>query len=223
MSPGAWGRSTPGHRAVPQHGLYVDRRRGHAAGGERGHAASEREGPARAADPDRAFQGSPERPRHAQSRLQTGGDVYRAAGALKVYERGPFSSTHNMGTCRQSAKPADGVCNKFGQTHDIPNLFISDGSQFTTGAAENPTLTIVALAIRQAEYLSGSAASRRGVKRRPQPSIIVPSQARAKARASLRVRKHPALCARSASGADGGFALFGGLEVAAGARARWFS
>jgi choline dehydrogenase-like flavoprotein len=46
------------------------------------------------------------------------------------------------------------VCNKFGQTHDVPNLFISDGSQFTTGAAENPTLTIVALAIRQAEYLS---------------------------------------------------------------------
>jgi choline dehydrogenase-like flavoprotein len=59
-----------------------------------------------------------------------------------------------MGTCRQSAKPADGVCNKFGQTHDVPNLFISDGSQFTTGASENPTLTIVALAIRQAEYLS---------------------------------------------------------------------
>ena len=86
--------------------------------------------------------------------FRTGGDVYRAAGATKVYERGPFSSTHNMGTCRQSAKAADGVCNKFGQTHDVANLFISDGSQFTTGAAENPTLTIVALAIRQAEYLS---------------------------------------------------------------------
>jgi choline dehydrogenase-like flavoprotein len=86
--------------------------------------------------------------------FRSGGDVYRAAGATKVYERGPFSSTHNMGTCRQSAKPEDGVCNKFGQTHDVPNLFISDGSQFTSGAAENPTLTIVALAIRQAEYLA---------------------------------------------------------------------
>jgi choline dehydrogenase-like flavoprotein len=52
-----------------------------------------------------------------------------------------------------SAKPADGVCNKWGQTHDVKNLFISDGSQFTTGAAENPTLTIVTLAIRQAEYI----------------------------------------------------------------------
>ena len=46
-----------------------------------------------------------------------------------------------------------GVVNKFGQTHDIANLFISDGSQFTTGGAENPTLTIVTLAIRQAEYI----------------------------------------------------------------------
>ena len=34
------------------------------------------------------------------------------------------------------------------------NLFISDGSQFTTGAAENPTLTIVSLAIRQAEHIA---------------------------------------------------------------------
>jgi choline dehydrogenase-like flavoprotein len=47
------------------------------------------------------------------------------------------------------------VCNGFGQTHDVSNLFISDGSQFTTSAAENPTLTIVALAIRQADYIAG--------------------------------------------------------------------
>ena len=36
------------------------------------------------------------------------------------------------------------------------NLFVSDGSQFTTGAAENPTLTIVALAIRQADFIAGA-------------------------------------------------------------------
>jgi choline dehydrogenase-like flavoprotein len=53
-----------------------------------------------------------------------------------------------------SEKPRDGVVNKFGQTHDIPNLFISDGSQLTTGGAENPTLTIVALAIRQADNVA---------------------------------------------------------------------
>lgn len=43
---------------------------------------------------------------------------------------------------------------KHGQTHDIKNLFVSDGSQFTTGGAENPTLTIVTLAIRQADYIA---------------------------------------------------------------------
>ena len=80
--------------------------------------------------------------------------LYEAAGATKVYTRMPFPSTHNMGTCRQSAAAKDGVCNGFGQTHDIGNLYISDGSQFTTSAAENPTLTIVALAIRQAESIA---------------------------------------------------------------------
>ena len=53
-----------------------------------------------------------------------------------------------------SEKARDGVVNKWGQTHDVKNLFVSDGSQFTTGAAENPTLTIVALAIRQAERIA---------------------------------------------------------------------
>jgi choline dehydrogenase-like flavoprotein len=80
--------------------------------------------------------------------------VYEAAGATKVYERRPFSSTHNLGTCRMSERARDGVVNRWGQAHDVKNLFISDGSQFTTGAGENPTLTIVALAIRQAEYIA---------------------------------------------------------------------
>jgi len=57
-----------------------------------------------------------------------------------------------------SEKPGDGVCDKWGQTHDIKNLFISDGSQFTTSAAENPTLTIVTLAIRQADYIADQCA-----------------------------------------------------------------
>jgi choline dehydrogenase-like flavoprotein len=57
-----------------------------------------------------------------------------------------------------SANARDGVVNRWGQTHDISNLFISDGSQFTTGAAENPTLTIVALAIRQADHIASEMA-----------------------------------------------------------------
>jgi choline dehydrogenase-like flavoprotein len=66
----------------------------------------------------------------------------------------PGPSSYNLGTCRQSARREDGVCNKWGQAHDIKNLFFSDGSQFTTAAAANPTLTIVALAIRQADYIA---------------------------------------------------------------------
>jgi choline dehydrogenase-like flavoprotein len=53
-----------------------------------------------------------------------------------------------------SARSEDGVVDLWGRAHDVPNLFISDGSVFTTGAAANPTLTIVALAIRQADYIA---------------------------------------------------------------------
>ena len=78
--------------------------------------------------------------------------VSPTAGA--TYEVPPYPSTHNLGTCWMSAKPGDGVVNAFGQAHDIKNLFVSDGSQFTTGGAENPTLTIVTLAIRQADHIA---------------------------------------------------------------------
>ena len=83
-----------------------------------------------------------------------GSAVYNAVGAKTVLRTPPYPSTHNLGTNRMSEKAKDGVVNKHGQTHDIANLFISDGSQFTTGASENPTLTIVALAIRQADYIA---------------------------------------------------------------------
>lgn len=79
--------------------------------------------------------------------------VYQAAGSIKAFRTPPYPSTHNLGTCRMGNKASNSVCNKWGQTHDIRNLFISDGSQFTTGGAENPTLTIVTLAIRQADYI----------------------------------------------------------------------
>ena len=77
-----------------------------------------------------------------------------AAGAEFTHKASTPSATHNMGTCRMSEKPADGVVNLWGQSHDINNLFISDGSQFVTSTCENPTLTIVALAIRQAEHIA---------------------------------------------------------------------
>lgn len=80
--------------------------------------------------------------------------VYQAVGATRTFPTPPYPSTHNLGTARMSAHARDGVVNRWGQAHDVPNLFVSDGSQFTTGAAENPTLTIVALAIRQADHIA---------------------------------------------------------------------
>jgi choline dehydrogenase-like flavoprotein len=88
---------------------------------------------------------------HAYGR---GAALYEAVGATRVFPTPPYPSTHNLGTNRMSENPRDGVVNKWGQTHDVPNLFVSDGSQFTSGAAENPTLTIVALAIRQADHIA---------------------------------------------------------------------
>ena len=86
--------------------------------------------------------------------FKQGEAVYEAAGATRVKYTPPYPSTHNLGTCRMSGDAATGVCDSWGQTHDIDNLFISDGSQFTTGGAENPTLTIVSLAIRQADHIA---------------------------------------------------------------------
>jgi choline dehydrogenase-like flavoprotein len=88
---------------------------------------------------------------HAYGR---GTAIYEAVGATRAFPTPPYPSTHNLGTNRMSAEAKDGVVNKWGQSHDIANLFVSDGSQFTTGAAENPTLTIVALAIRQADHIA---------------------------------------------------------------------
>lgn len=84
----------------------------------------------------------------------SGEKVFGAVGATSTHRTPPYPSTHNLGTARMSARPEDGVVDGWGRAHDVPNLFVSDGSVFTTGAAANPTLTIVALAIRQAEHIA---------------------------------------------------------------------
>ncbi len=86
--------------------------------------------------------------------------LYSSVGAVKTFRVPPYPSTHNLGTCRMSEKAQDGVCNKYGQSHEVPNLFISDGSQFTSSAGENPTLTIVTLAIRQADFIADALKTR---------------------------------------------------------------
>ncbi len=88
--------------------------------------------------------------------LTRGRSVYEALGAEDVYDMvNVFPATHNMGTARMGSDRNTSVCNRWGQTHDIDNLFVSDGSLFTSAGCENPTLTIVALALRQAEHIAG--------------------------------------------------------------------
>jgi choline dehydrogenase-like flavoprotein len=86
--------------------------------------------------------------------FRQGRAIYEAVGATRTFPTPPYPSTHNLGTNRMSARPEDGVVDKWGRAHEVRNLYVSDGSVFTTGAAENPTLTIVALAIRQADHIA---------------------------------------------------------------------
>jgi choline dehydrogenase-like flavoprotein len=46
------------------------------------------------------------------------------------------------------------VLNRWNQSHDVPNLFVADGSCFVSGGAQNPTLTILALSWRASDYLA---------------------------------------------------------------------
>lgn len=80
--------------------------------------------------------------------------MYESVGATDVFDMiDVFPATHNMGTARMGTDPESSVCNPWGQTHDVENLFVCDGSVFPSAGCENPTLTIVALALRQAEYI----------------------------------------------------------------------
>jgi len=62
-------------------------------------------------------------------------------------------ANHHMGTTRMSADPRAGVVDVNGRVHDVENLYVAGSSQFPTGGAANPTITILALAVRQARHL----------------------------------------------------------------------
>lgn len=83
-------------------------------------------------------------------------DILKAAGALEIWEQKGSSAAHLSGTCRMGTEPGKSVVNPWCRTHDIPNLFIADSSVFVTGAAVNPSLTIMALATRTADGIAAS-------------------------------------------------------------------
>ena len=78
--------------------------------------------------------------------------AFEAAGAVEVLDRGLVShAAHLMGTARMGVDPKRSVVDGWNQAHDVKNLFIVDGSSFTTSGAVNPTSTIGALALRAAD------------------------------------------------------------------------
>ncbi|HUS06325.1 MAG TPA: GMC family oxidoreductase [Bryobacteraceae bacterium] len=66
----------------------------------------------------------------------------------------PGESIHELGGCRMGVSAKTSVVNKFNQSHDVKNVFVIDGSSFVSGGSQNPTLTILALAMRASEYLA---------------------------------------------------------------------
>ncbi len=89
-------------------------------------------------------------------------EILEAAGAKKKWGNPVRETTtggHLMGTCRMGNDPKTSVVDKFNRAHDVPNLFIVDGSSFVTSGRNHPTCTIEALAFRAAENMAKAAKS----------------------------------------------------------------
>ena len=78
-------------------------------------------------------------------------EILEAAGGTNAWSAD--RTAHLLGTCRMGKDPKGSVVNRDCRSHDIPNLFICDGSVFPTSTAVNPSLTIQAIATRVAEQI----------------------------------------------------------------------
>ena len=65
-------------------------------------------------------------------------------------------ASHHMGTTRMGNDLASSVVDRNCQVHGIDNLYVAGSSVFSTGGSANPTLSIVALALRLADHLGES-------------------------------------------------------------------
>ncbi|WP_172653035.1 GMC family oxidoreductase [Rhodococcus opacus] len=90
-------------------------------------------------------------------------EAHEASGAIetKVTEWLPAVGWHMLGTARCGDDPATSVVDQFGRAHDVPNLFILDGSVFVTSSSVNPTPTITAFAARAAMQLVETASNQK--------------------------------------------------------------
>lgn len=81
----------------------------------------------------------------------------KEAGAVRTWTSvpglGQSGGQHQAGTCRMGNDPKTSVTNKYGQVHDIDNLFLADGSLHVTNGGFNPALTIMALGYWVSDYI----------------------------------------------------------------------
>lgn len=84
-------------------------------------------------------------------------ELMEAAGATNIVgsypENGQTGNVHLLGTCRMGNDPQTSVVDKFNRAHDVPNLFMVDGSSMVTSGRGQPTMTIMALAFRAADNI----------------------------------------------------------------------
>jgi choline dehydrogenase-like flavoprotein len=95
----------------------------------------------------------------AEHMYDTAEEILRAAGAeLVTFNRGELdnmgSAIHEHGTVRMGADPKRSALNAWNQMHEVKNVWVVDGSAFTTASEKNPTLTILALSWRATDYLA---------------------------------------------------------------------
>jgi choline dehydrogenase-like flavoprotein len=86
----------------------------------------------------------------------TAAEMLEAAGVRNinsyVQDNPPGLTIHEMGTARMGRDPRTSVLNGFCQTHDVPNLFVTDGACMTSSANQNPSITYMALTARAVDY-----------------------------------------------------------------------
>jgi len=93
-----------------------------------------------------------------ESGVQQQTEILNAAGALEAWS--VARTAHLMGGCRMGKDAENSVVDADCRAHDVPNLFVCDGSVFPTTTAVNPSLTIQAVAARAADRIA--AIARRG-------------------------------------------------------------
>ncbi len=84
------------------------------------------------------------------------GEMFKSAGltniSIKKNISFPGNANHEMGTARMGRDPKTSVLNGFNQMHEVPNVFITDGSCMASGSCVNPSLTYMALTARACDY-----------------------------------------------------------------------